>query len=224
MGSALYEKAVAFARERGAERLRTSCRLFRTDEPTVRFLEKRGFTETDRELSVLLDLTAFDSAPHVRPLPDSLRLRSLVDAGDTEKNRRKVYALDSLIHLDVPSHEALPERPPFEKWNKMLSGPEFDANAVVLAESVDGGWVGLSVLGFQENTTIGWTNITGVLREYRGHGLALALKLKALAVATARGCTLILTENPDDNAPMRAINKKLGFTPDVPSVTYVKLL
>ena len=106
----------------------------------------------------------------------------------------------------------------------MLAGPEFDANAVVLAENADGDWVGMSVLGFQEHTTIGWTNITGVAREYRGQGVALALKVKALETAKARGCTLILTENHEDNAPMRAINKKLGFTPDAPGVTYVKTL
>ena len=224
LGSALYEKAVAFARERGAERLRTHFRLLHSIEPGVQFLESRGFTETDRELSVLLDLTAFDPVPHTRPLSGGLRLRSLAEAGDTEEHRRKVYALDGLIHLDLPTHDALPERPPFEEWNKMLEGPEFDANAVVLAENTDGDWVGLSVLGFQEHTTIGWTNITGVSREYRGQGVALALKLKALEVAALRGCTLILTENHEDNAPMRAINKKLGFTPDVPGVTYVKTL
>ena len=223
-GGALYEKAVTFARDRGAARLRSHFRLLHSIEPAVQFLESRGFVETDRELSVLLDLTTFDPAPYARPLPDGLRLRSLADAGDTEENRRKVYVLDGLIHRDVPTHDTLPERPPFEEWNKMLSGPEFDANAVVLAENADGDWVGMSIMEFQEHSTIGWTDITGVAREYRGQGVALALKLKALEVAKARGCTLILTENHEDNAPMRAINKKLGFTPDAPGVTYVKTI
>ena len=224
LGSALYERVVAFAQERGAARLWSHFRLLHSIEPAVQFLESRGFVETDRELSVLLDLTTFDPTPYARPLLSGLYLRSLADAGDTEENRRKVYALDGLIHRDVPTHDVLPERPPFEEWNKMLAGPEFDANAVVLAENADGDWVGMSVLGFQEHTTIGWTNITGVAREYRGQGMALALKLKALEFAKSRGCTLILTENHEDNAPMRAINKKLGFTPDAPSVTYVKTL
>ena len=64
LGSVLYEKAIAFAQERGAERLRSHFRLLHPPEPGVRFLESRGFTETDRELSVLLDLSAFDPAPH----------------------------------------------------------------------------------------------------------------------------------------------------------------
>ncbi len=224
LGSALYEKAVEFAHERGSKGLRTYMTLFRPDEPGIRFLQKRGFTEVDREVPVMLDLTTFDPAPHVRPLPDGLRLLSLAEAGDTEANRRKVYALDGLIHPDVPTHDVIPERPHFEQWNKMLDGPEYDPRAVVLAENREGEWVGISVLGFQEHTNIGWTNITGVLRDYRGNGLALALKLKALDAAKSRGCPLILTENHEENAPMRAVNKKLGFTPDAPAVSYSKAL
>ena len=224
IGSALYEHAERFARERGLTRMWTYVRLFRPDEPAVRFLEKRGFVEQDRDVPVMLDVASFDPAPHVRALPVGLRLLSLAEAGDTEANRREVYALDGLIHVDLPTHDVLPERPDFEQWNKLMEGPEYDPRAVILAEDAGGTWVGLSVLGFQEHTNVGWTNITGVRREWRGRGLATALKLKAIAAARDRGCSLILTENHEDNAPMRAINRKLGFTPDAPGVTYGKNL
>ena len=222
LGGALYERAEAFARERGAQRIQTHFRLFQSDEPALHFFRTRGFVETDREVPALLDLTTFDPAPHVRPLPEGLRLLSLAEAGDTEENRRRVYALDGLIHPDLPTHDTLPELPDFAQWNKMLQGPEFDPRAVILAEEAQGAWVGLSVLGFQEHTHVGWTNITGVRREWRGRGLATALKLKAIQAAKDRHCLLILTENHEDNAPMRAVNRRLGFVADALGVTYSK--
>ena len=223
LGGALYERAEAFAQERGARQIQTQFRLFRQGEPALRFLGSRGFVETDREVPALLDLTTFDPTPHVRPLPEGLRLLSLAEAGDTEENRHRVYVLDGVIHADLPTHDTLPGMPDFTQWNKMLQGPEYDPNAVILAEEADGGaWVGLSVLGFQEHTNVGWTNITGVRREWRGRGLATALKLKAIQAAKDRHCLLILTENHEDNAPMRAVNRRLGFVADAPGVTYSK--
>ncbi len=65
---------------------------------------------------------------------------------------------------------------------------------------------------------------TGVLPAYRGRGIAMALKLRAIEAAIARGCPLITTENHEDNAPMRAINRKIGFVPDSPGVSYSKAL
>ncbi len=103
-----------------------------------------------------------------------------------------------------------------------MNTPEWDPHAAIVAENDAGEWVGMSLLAFQEHTNIGWTPVTGVLRAYRSRGIALALKLRAIDAAIARGCTLILTENHEDNAPMRAINRKLGFVPDAPGVSYAK--
>ena len=222
IGGALYERAEAFAQERGAKRIETQFRLFRPDEPAVRFFESRGFVETDREVPALLDLTTFDPAPHVRPSPEGLRLRTLAEAGDTEENRRRLWALDCAVHTDVPSHGGLPEMPPFEQWVRELEGPEWDPSACIMAEDESGTWVGVSVLGFTEGTNVGHTYITGVLREWRGRGVATALKLRAIQAAQDRQCSLILTENHEDNAPMRAVNRRLGFVADAPGVTYSK--
>ena len=224
IGSALYAQAEQFARERSAWKMITYVRLFAPNEPAVPFLAKRGFAEADRDVPALLDLTAFDPSAFDRPVPDGLRLVSLAEAGDTEENRRKIWALDGVVHRDIPTHDVLSDHPAFDDWVKNLDGPEYDPRAVVVAENAAGEWVGLTVLSFQEDTAIAWTNITGVLPEYRGRGLARALKLRAIDAARARGCTLILTENHEDNAPMRAINKTLGFVPDAPGVTYRKEL
>ncbi len=220
IGAALYEKALEFARARGLNRLTTYVRLFEPDEPAVRFLEKRGFVEVDRDVPVKLDLTMFDPAQFTSPAPDGVRFLSYAEAGDTEANRRRLYALTHALERDIPTNDVLPESPPFEEFSKDFDRPEWDSNALALAETAAGEWVGLTQLGFQENTNIAWTFLTGVLPDYRGKGIALALKLRAIQAALRRGCPLITTENHEDNAPMRAINRKLGFTPDAPGVSY----
>ena len=218
----LYTKAEEFARSREAKRLTTYLTLYASDDPMVPFLTRHGSTEVDRIVPVMLDLTMFDPARFTAPAPDGIRFFSYAEAGDTDENRHKLYALGVTLDRDVPTNDEHGEPAPFEEWQKRFVRPEHDSSTLLLAANEAGEWIGISQLGFQEHTNIGWTFLTGVLREYRGLGTALALKLRALDAALARGCPLILTENHEDNAPMRAINRKLGFVPDAPGVSYSK--
>ena len=222
LGSALYEQAAAFARQRGSARLQTFVRFYEPDEPAARFLEKRGFVEVDRTVPVMLNLTTFDREQFSTPAPEGIRFFSYAEAGDTETQRHKLHALMTQVDRDIPTNDVLSEPPVFEEWIKDMDRPEWDSAAVLLAADEAGHWIGLSQLGFQEHTSIGWTFLTGVLPEHRGRGIAYALKLRTIDAAIHRGCPLILTENHEDNAPMRAINKKLGFVPDAPAVSYSK--
>ena len=54
---------------------------------------------------------------------------------------------------------------------------------------------------------------TGTIREHRGRGLATAAKQRTLRTAAARGITRVTTSIAEENAAMRAINRKLGFEP-----------
>ena len=47
----------------------------------------------------------------------------------------------------------------------------------------------------------------------QGRGLGLLVKQHSLARAAAAGITLVTTQNDDTNAPMLAINRKLGYRP-----------
>jgi GNAT superfamily N-acetyltransferase len=56
------------------------------------------------------------------------------------------------------------------------------------------------------------TGLTGVRREYRRRGIALALKVHSLAFAKAQACyKRVLTENESNNRGMLSINERLGF-------------
>ena len=222
LGAALYKRVVAFAQERGLGRLETSARLYRPKEPVAAFLEQRGFAEINREVPVMLDLTAFDPARFSAPVPAGIRLLSWAEAGDTDANRRRLFALSEVLNRDIPTSDVLSDHPSFEEFEKDFGRPAWDSTALILAETEDSDWIGFSQIGFQEQTQIGWTFMTGVLPGYRGQGIALALKLKTIDAAMARRSPLILTENHEHNAPMRAINKKLGFVPDFPLVSYGK--
>ncbi len=71
-------------------------------------------------------------------------------------------------------------------------------------------WIGLGAVGeFYSGTHV--NAITGVLREYRGRKIGLALKLLGIEFAKSRGAKELRTQNHGTNAPMLAINKRLGY-------------
>jgi predicted GNAT superfamily acetyltransferase len=55
--------------------------------------------------------------------------------------------------------------------------------------------------------------MTGVVPWRRGRGLGLACKLASIGWAAENGITLMATTNDEANAPMLAINERLGYEP-----------
>ena len=53
-------------------------------------------------------------------------------------------------------------------------------------------------------------------RAWRGRGIAFALKREQARRAHAAGFERITTYNDEVNAPMRAVNTRLGFEPQSP--------
>jgi GNAT superfamily N-acetyltransferase len=74
--------------------------------------------------------------------------------------------------------------------------------------------VGLSAIGIYPADNHAYNAFTGVLREYRGRGLAQALKLQTILLAKREGVRYVRTNNDSKNAPMLAVNRKLGYMPE----------
>jgi predicted GNAT superfamily acetyltransferase len=75
-------------------------------------------------------------------------------------------------------------------------------------------YVGLSAVGYFKETNSAYNMMTGVMPDYRGRKIAQALKLLSIRAAQNWGVDSIRTNNDSQNAPMLAINRRLGYVPE----------
>jgi RimJ/RimL family protein N-acetyltransferase len=210
----MYEDALKVAREQGAASLESNVR---DDDPvSFRFAQKRGFTIEHHTFESTLDLTAFDE----RQFEDLLakvhlagfRFFSLAEAGVTEENKQKLYEVNRLSALDNPGNNGV--FPDFGTFSKNVFNASWvRADTQILAAHTDR-WVGLSAIGIYKEGNHAYNAFTGVLREFRGRGIAQALKLQTILLAKREGVRYIRTRNDSTNTPMLAINRKLGYQPE----------
>jgi GNAT superfamily N-acetyltransferase len=97
-----------------------------------------------------------------------------------------------------------------------------DPVGLFVAVAPDGEWVGVNELHTPIDPHTLRNGLTGVLAQWRGNGIAYALKLTSARAALARGFTHVRTGNHSINAPMLGINERLGFRREVAWVTVKK--
>lgn len=210
-GAMLWDGLVDFAKEQGATSLATAAQDDCAEGNA--FIEKRGFKRVRHIFESQADLTKHDGSEfaHVVTALEASGIRFFTLADEPgEGTERGMYELDQVVAWDNPGDD-MGEFPSFDEWRKMMlqrdgQRPEF----INIAADGD------KIVGF---TTMYPTTIpklmdigfTGVHREYRGRGLALALKVRATRVALQFGANAIRTGNDSRNAPMLAVNRKLGF-------------
>jgi RimJ/RimL family protein N-acetyltransferase len=134
-----------------------------------------------------------------------------------------VYVIDVAGAADEPTSEPQ-EKMPYDEWRaRFWDFPTFtlDGSFVALADGTPASIAMLFV-----DTALGRaTNaFTATLPAYRGRGLALAAKIASLRWAAANGIEQVATGNDDTNAPMLAINRRLGYRPIGRLVTYKRQL
>ena len=111
-----------------------------------------------------------------------------------------------------------------EQWRKMLlESPKFlpDGYQVAVHEAT-GEYVGLSMLFKRQADRDLDTGLTGVSRDWRRKGIALALKLRAIRFAKEYGAPCIRTGNEVNNRGMLGINERLGFVKQPAWIILVK--
>ena len=177
----------------------------------IAFLEHRGFTEYERSKMVRLDLAGL-AAPPIG-LPDGIRLTTLAERPDLVEGVRDV-AVE--VFPDIPGGEdpiSVGDLEEFRARDVDRPGILHDAFMVAL-ESASGRVVGYASLILQPGSrSVAWHDMTGVRPDWRGRGLAGALKRATVGWAIANGLDALETGNDIDNAPMRAVNARLGFRP-----------
>ena len=210
----MYEEALRCARRYGATHLESMVR--EQDDASVRFAKQRGFQVERHLFESSLDLADFDERPYHGLLSQlqlqGFRFFSLAEAGLTDENKHRLYEVNRAASLDDPGNTGT--FPDFYAFSKnVFDASWFRADTQLLAADTDR-WVGLAAIGMYPADRHAYNAFTGVLRDYRGRGLAQALKLQTILLAKREGMRYIRTHNDSNNAPMLAINRKLGYMPE----------
>jgi mycothiol synthase len=200
-------------------------RVHETAPELHRALVGRGYVETGRQRYWELDLQSHRE-----------RLLTLAKNASDEVAQQGVRMLtlaeDSAPQIDDELHasyeEARQDMPSTVPWLGMshelfqewLNDPRKRRDRFWIAR-VGGALAGMSVLAYPAGDVgLVSTAWTGISRDFRGRGLARALKLATLTQAIELGVTRVRTDNDSTNAPMLHINEALGYV-DVPG--HVKL-
>jgi GNAT superfamily N-acetyltransferase len=203
VGAALWERAALHLQTIGGTHVVVQSSA---DDASRRFCETRGFTLSSTSEMLALDPSVLSSPP---PAPAGVELRPCSAYHDD---------LDTLYRVDYSSSQDEPgdydfSGLTFEQWRTMSVGhPDFDWE-LSLGALVDGSLAGVSLFCADRARGRAMNVGTGVLREHRNRGLATLMKRHGLARAAQAGITRVITQNDDTNAPMLAINRRLGYEP-----------
>jgi GNAT superfamily N-acetyltransferase len=207
-GTALYSAISDWARQR---RLETLEAILADNDPESRaFAERRGFVEERHEKGVALDLTAIEPPPVEPPLGVEI-----VTWADRPELARGLFEISVEASSDVPGYED-EKHEPFEAWlAHEMQGPGDRPEATFIA--VDGdeavGYAKFSLSSTDSRRA--YHDLTAVKRDWRGRGIARALKSAQIGWAKANGFDLLRTTNDERNTPMRRLNEQLGYRPAI---------
>ncbi|MEU0152420.1 GNAT family N-acetyltransferase [Micromonospora fulviviridis] len=197
VGTALLDAALAHLRLLGAKRLLTW-----SQPGSLPFARRHGFTPS-RELRY----SALDLRP-APPMPEPPPGVRLVSAADVDP--REVHRVDAESSLDEPG-DVPTDALGYDIWHhEVWDNLGLDRDASTLAE-VDGTLVAVSMVKRDGDRM--WSDFTGTVPQHRGRGLARLAKQAALHRAATSGVRTAYTSNDEANAPMLAVNARLGYRP-----------
>ncbi|MGK5674840.1 GNAT family N-acetyltransferase [Micromonospora sp. URMC 106] len=195
-GTALLTAALGHLRDVGARRVRTWAL-----PESLPFARRHGFTPSRELRYSALDLRP---APPMPQPPPGVRLLPLTDVDPRRMHLANLAASDE--PEDVPGDSISYENWRYEVWDNL----GLDRAASTAAE------IGDEIVAFSLVKRDGdrmWSDYTGTVPAYRGRGLARLVKTAALHRAAAGGVRVAYTSNDEANAPMLAVNVRLGYRP-----------
>ena len=197
IGVALLDAALGHLRPLGIRRVRAWALT-----ESLPFARRHGFTPSRELRYSALDLRA---APPLPDGQDGVRLPAL--AGLDPRRLHTVHVAASADEPgDAPTDALSYANWRYEVWDNL--GLDRQASTAV---EVDGELVAFSLVKRDGDRM--WSDMTATLPAFHGRGLARMTKIAALHHARDRGVTVAYTSNDESNAPMLAINKRLGYRP-----------
>jgi len=223
-GGALWHKVEESLRARAA--ISVKIQVWQAMPEGLTFAAAAAFREVLRAWESRLDVARFDF-PTFRPSLDRARsggMEITTLAAEREKDRdnlRRLHAMEVEIAEDVPRPPDDVHTPvPFDMWQEYVVDAPWAIPDAYFVAVVDGVYVGVSSL-FRPQ--IGdWFNqgLTGVRREFRGRGVATALKVRTVEYGRGHDVREIRTWNEINNQRMLAINEKFGFVRQPAWITF----
>lgn len=130
------------------------------------------------------------------------------------ERRRDLHAVYAEAEKDLPGNIDR-DWLDFEEWAaETLESPLLDADlsrVVLDGDAV----VSFALISADRDGRRAEHEMTGTLRAHRGRGLASLAKVAALRACRDAGISRLTTSNDTTNAPMLAINDRLGYRPTV---------
>jgi ribosomal protein S18 acetylase RimI-like enzyme len=225
VGSMIYNRLKDDMDERGAIAAWLGIRENMTR--SIAFARKRGFSEKMRGWESTVDPYQVNTSGFEKYLikvsQAGVEFSTLEqELRDDPECYMKLYELVQTAFRDVPIPDT-PTDTPYDQWLAFeMKNPNLIPQAYMIAK--DGNkYVGTSVVWrLKKEPRSLYQGLTGVLREYRGKGIAVALKLRVLDFARKNGFDNIRTFNASTNEGMLSINMKLGFKRDLAWITFEK--
>lgn len=185
----------------------------REDEISRAFARGRGFSQTASNTSSTVDPRNVETASSI---PESVEIHTL---GACASRLPELYEVDLEVGRDEPGEFDF-QATTFEDWTTLIwEDPDIDHELSIVA-TVRGEIAGFTLLFADRATGQAANGFTAVRRPFRGRGLATLLKRASLTRAAEAGITRVLTQNDDTNAPMLAVNRKLGYQPFAESLSW----
>jgi GNAT superfamily N-acetyltransferase len=219
IGAELYSAAAAHSDDVGAGRVLSSGG---DDEGSRRFAAARGFVHASTQR--FSRVRPQDVDPEELPRLHAARRAEGFDVAPFaafEDRPELVYAVDAEAVLDEPVDEPV-EPLRLEEWLAMAwAHPDVtrEGSFVVVHEDRP---VAFTELFVDEGGARAGNGFTATLRAYRGRGLARLAKLASIAWAAENGIASIVTGNDETNAPMLAVNTRLGYRPFATKLSWAR--
>jgi RimJ/RimL family protein N-acetyltransferase len=202
------EAAAAWSLERDATT--ATAHVSEPSDDAVRMWLAAGFEQVGERWRVGRDVTAADRSLE----PVAIEGVAIVALADRPELEAGAEALWRVAHDDVPSALRFSaDQVPTMRSTLGVADDERMPPSVLLAVTGNVNVVGLvvGVIGYAGDPAILGHRMTATARDWRGRGLARALKVELLRRAPDLGVTRCVASNDSGNAPMRAVNESLGY-------------